>query len=249
MGLFDIFAKNKGPEAPKNKTEKEVVRLERLVQNKMSQNYDRQEALDQLCAMGTARSAEALLKRFNWTMDPSITDQEEKSQAVQGIVTAGEAAIAPIRAYCKKAESLVWPLKALRQILDEESFVDELLSILDQFDTEYTRNVEPKVQLITTLEEFVSEDVRVAVEPFLTDMSEPVRFVAATTVFAMNNPVSVPALVAALEEEESLRVKNRICSALAERDWKIPKELAETCEESLPEDYVLSGDQVRPASA
>src|ERR1700759_4932087 len=125
---------------------------------------------------------------------------------MHGTVAAGEDALEPIREYCKKAESLTWPLKVLRGIVkDEEQAAQELLGILDQFDTEYVRNAEPKVQIIKALEAYPSDDVRVAVEPFLTDMSEPVRFTAVTTLFAVNNPASVPSLLDALSNEESRR--------------------------------------------
>jgi len=246
MGLFDFLKKSdrEATAAPKGKAEREIQRFERLVATKLSQNYDRQEALEQLAAIGTAASASALLKRFNWSMDPSITDHDEKELAARGIAAAGEAALEPIREYCKRAESLTWPLKALRQIVTEEQIAEELLALLDQFDTEYTRNVEPKTQLIMALKEYPNEDVRVAVEPFLTDTSEPVRFEAVGTVLSANNPDSAPALVATLEEEESLRVRNRIAQGLAELGWPVPEELHAACQHGLPPGFRLTQGRV-----
>jgi HEAT repeat protein len=116
--------------------------------------------------------------------------------------------------------------------------------LLDQFDTEYVRNPEPKGQLIGVLEEYPCDDVREAVEPFLTDVSEPVRFQAVTTVFAMNDERSVPSMVAAMEEEESLRIKNRIAAGIAERGWSIPESLRDTCKNALPDGYQLAGDKI-----
>ena len=222
-----------------------MARLTKLVSTKLSQNYDRQEAIEELGKIATGASVAALLKRFDWTMEPSITDQEEKESAANGIVAAGEAALDPIRNYCKRAESLTWPLKTLRDIVPEESYVEELLSILDLFDTEYVRNHEPKVQLLNLLEEHPSDDVRIAVEPFLEDASEPVRFAAVTTVFAMNDEQSTPTIVAALAEEESLRIKNRTAQGFVDRGWTIPEELRESCSEALPPDYHLDGDTGR----
>ena len=147
--------------------------------------------------------------------------------------------------YCAKAESLTWPLRILRKIVVDEEIVDELLSVLDQFDTEYIRDPEPKIQIISVLEEYPSDDVREAVEPFLTDVSEPVRFQSVTTVFAMNDERSVAALVAAMEEEESLRVKNRIAAGIIEKGWSVPAELRETCGTSLPDAFALDGDKLK----
>lgn len=248
MGLFDFFSKKDkaseadGKKATKKPSEREIARFAKLVATKMSQNYDRQEAIEELGKVGTAAAVAALLKRFDWSMDPSITDQEEKESAMHGIVNAGEEALEPIRNYCKRAASLTWPLRTLRAIVPPEDFVDEVLGILDLFDTEYVRNPEPKVQLLSILEEFPSQEVREAVQPFLTDASEPVRFAAVTTTFAMNDPETAASLVAALEEEESLRIKNRIAQGMADRGWEVPESLRETCKNALPPDFTLGSD-------
>jgi HEAT repeat protein len=243
MGLFDFLGKKKAS-GGQDSSEREVQRYERTVASKLSQNIDRQEAIDALAKMGTRASAAALLKRFDWVMDPTILDSEEKEAALAGIVRAGEEAIEPIRAYCRKSESLLWALKALGKIVPPERLADELLALLDQFDTEYIRNPEPKIQLITELSHHPSEEVRVAVEPFLNDASEPVRFAAATTLFELKLPESVSSLVAALETEESLRVKNRICQGLADRGWAIPEEQLATCSQALPPEYRLTGSLI-----
>ena len=253
MGLFDFFSKGSpagrdAAQGGKKKPDREFSRLARLVADKMSQNFDRQEAITQLAAMGTSESAAALLKRFSWSMDPSITDQEEKESAARGIVAAGMDALGPIRTYCTKAESLTWPLKVLRQIVPPDQVVDELLSILDEFDTEYVRNVEPKLQLLAILEEYPGAEVREAVEPFLLDISEPVRFAAVTTTFAMNDPTALPALLATLGEEESLRVRNRIAHGLSERGWEIADAERAKVREVLPPDFILDGGRVRRTS-
>jgi MoxR-like ATPase len=248
MGLFDFLGKKKQDEAgspAKKPAPKDVPRLSRLAGDKMAQNYDRQEAIEELAKAGTAEAAEALLRRFTFTMEPSITDQEEKENAAEGIVNAGQAAIEPIRRYCARAESLTWPLKILGRIVGEEEMVDELLALLEEFDVEYMSNTDPKLQLISELEKHPSNDVRVAVEPFLLDVNEPVRFHAAVTVFSMNDEQSVPALVGALTEEESLRVKNRIATGLVDKGWTISAELSDACKKALPPGFVLDGTKVR----
>jgi len=245
MGIFDFLSKNKSDQPPRA-SQKEIARLERLLGSKLSQNFDRQEAIQELSRMGTAQAAAALLKRFDWVLDPSITDQEEKESCMRGIVAAGEDALEPIREYCQKAESLTWPLKVLRAIVkDDAQAARELLNILVKFDTEYVRNAEPKVQLIQALEAYPTEEVRVAVEPFLGDMSEPVRFTSATTLFAINDPKSLPALVSAIESDESRRVQNRIAQGLVDRAWTVPPDLAEQLRKALPPGFRLVGDKVQ----
>ena len=246
MGFFDFFSSSKGAKSGggKRMSERELARLTRLVGDKLSQNYDRQEAISQLSALADAEGARALLKRFNFTMEPSITDVEEKEAAVEGIVGAGEAALEPLRAYCSNAASLSWPIRIFKRILSEEQLIDELLSLLDQFDTEYVRDAEPKIDLIKYLEDHPHPEVREAVEPFLQDVNEAVRFHAAGTILAMAQPSGVRALVAALEEEESLRVKNRIASGVAQHAWEVPEELHALAREHLPVGYSLADGKV-----
>lgn len=243
MGLFDLFSKKKS-EGPKV-SDRELSRMERLVGNKLSQNIDRQEAIETLSKMGTEASAAVLLKRFDWMLDPSITDQEEKEACVEGIVAAGSAGLPAVRKYCKKAASLTWPLKVLKAVVPPKALTDELLGILDQFDTEYVRNVEPKVQLISELGSHRSDEVREALEAFLQDASEPVRFATVTSLFSIGNSASVPALIAQLELEESLRVKNRISQGLVERDWAIPEELGAAADRGLPPGFRREGSRLR----
>lgn len=257
MGLFDLFSKKSAAPAPaadgssapakskgKEVSSRELGRLARVVSNKLSQNYDRQEAIEQLGALANVDGARALLRRFDFTMEPSITDQDEKEAAARGIVAAGMAALEPIHAYCARAESLTWPLKILRQIVPADQIVDELLTLLDQFDTEYMRNPEPKIQLITVLAEYRVNEVREAVEPFLGDVNEAVRFHASGTLFSIGNPESAEPLLTALAEEESLRVKNRIARGLEQAGWTLPEKLAATAASALPPGYVVRDGRV-----
>lgn len=247
MGLFDFFKKPSSEGSSKsatNKGSKDISRLTRLVGNKLAQDYDRQEAIAQLSQMANEDGARALLRRFDFSMEPSITDREEKEAAVEGIVAAGEAAIVPIREYCQRAEGVIWPLKCLRRVVDQERYADELLELIEQFDTEYVRNAEPKVQLINSLEEFASEDVRLAIEPFLQDVNEQVRFTTVGTTFAVGDAQSAPALLEALIQEESLRVRNRIAAGLSERGWQIPENLVESCKKALPETFTVSDNRI-----
>src|SRR6185312_7026213 len=135
--------------------------------------------------------------------------------------------------FCTRAEQLTWPIKILRELLDDQAYEDELVELLGRFDTEYARNVDPKIQVIQALESVVSEDVREAVAPFLEDVNETVRFHAVQTTFAQNDPESVPALIKLLENEESVRVKNKVGEGLTFRGWVLPPELRDAAQKAL----------------
>ena len=194
MGLFDLFkAKTKSETVGASPAvDKNVARLGRVAGDKHAQNYDRIEAIEALARAPSADAAAALLRRFTFHIDPSITDQEEKEAAHRGVLLAGEAAIEPIRAFCTRAESLTWALKILKELVPRSATSTELIRLLERFDTEYTRNVEPKQQLLSELGQYKAAEIRPAVEPFLEDVkrSHPLR--GRATIFAQEDPKARP---------------------------------------------------------
>lgn len=236
MGLFDFL--KKGPSVPPAKApvtaaEKKVAGPAKVVADKRAQPYDRAEAIQQLADLKTPEAAEALLKRFTFSIDPSITDQEEKETAYQAIVEVGKDAIEAVLAFSKRAEVLTWPLRILREVLDDEEYKAELLRLSERFDTDYERNVEPKLQVISALAEVRGDDVRVEAQRFLEDVNETVRFHAVETTFSQGSKESVEVLLKLLEEEESVRVKNKVCEGFIIKGWKVPAELANTARAAL----------------
>lgn len=258
MGFFDFLKKKednkKGSTPPPG--DKKIAGHAKVVADKRAQTYDRAESLQILADMRTAESAAALLKRFSFSIDPSITDQEEKECAFSGIVDAGrpgdlpkdekerekvlaeaaerrEKVVDATRVFAEKAEQLTWPIKVLRALLDDDGYRDELTDMLERFDTEYARNVEPKIQLLVALEEVPGEDSREVVEQFLGDVNETVRFHAAECTFAHGNPESAAALCKMLVSEESVRVKNKVAEGFVRRGWAIPADLRDDVAKSL----------------
>jgi hypothetical protein len=265
VGLFDFL--RKGPKAPSDgaPVDRKLAALAKTAGDKHAQNYDRDEALRALCAVGTPRAVDALFRRFTFIIDPTITDQEEKALAFEGIVRVGkglcrvradgtsrkgdkgetlalepaevselrEAVIESARRFCKNAESLNWPLRVMRELLDDEAYLTEVLDLLLSYDTEYMRNVEPKVNLITAMEGIVSEDARRAVETYLDDVNETVRFHAVEATFKQGADEAVPSLVKMMATEESVRIKNKVAEGLARLGWTVPEELRETLSDAL----------------
>ncbi|HRI69923.1 MAG TPA: HEAT repeat domain-containing protein [Polyangium sp.] len=228
MGIFD-FLRNKNPksgtpaQAAGPAVDKKISGPAKVVADKRAQTYDRLEAIQTLVEMGTPEASAALLKRFTFVIDPSITDQEEKDIAFRGIISTGKTVVPAVVEFCAKAEVLTWPLKILAELLDDEEYRNELIALLDRFDTEYARNVEPKIHVIQALEDVVHEDVRSAVERFFEDVNETVRFHAVQTTFAQGMAESVEGLLDLLAQEESVRVKNKIAEGLLVRGWLIPE--------------------------
>jgi hypothetical protein len=60
----------------------------------------------------------------------------------------------------------------------------------------------------------------------------------------MGDQVACVPLLSAMQDEESLRVRNRIAGGLAERGWAVPEASRDTCRASLPDGFSLQGDKV-----
>lgn len=224
MGLFDIF-KGKGKESAAVSTaDKNAGKFARTANDKLAQNYDRLEALQALAKMGTPEAAAVLLKRFSFYIEPSMSDQEEKEVAFQGIAAVGQAAVEPIVAYCEKAESLTWPLKLLKAILPHAQYLEEVLDLLSDHDTDYARNIDPKVQLMGALTGETADELVAEVSRFLEDVSEPVRFQAVLTLLSTSEASSQGALIELALNEESVRIRNKIGEGFAEKKWVVPEE-------------------------
>jgi hypothetical protein len=238
MGLFDLFKgspKADGKQRPKSTpASKWADRVEKRVQN-----YDRQEAIQALSEMGTADAVQILLKRFTFHMDPSITDQEEKDAAFRGVLRAGREAIEPVRAFAARAESLAWPMKIIKELIDPTGYTEELLRWLSKWDTEYSKFIDPKVQILTALEEQRHPRIRSEVERFLEDVNEPARFHAACTLLAQDDDACVPALVKLVLAEESVRVKTKVADGLAVRAWPIAEDSRSAVRKVLPSAFSI----------
>jgi hypothetical protein len=248
MGLFDLFKSGGGKGAKAPLTEKPTsaataaAKWAEKAGDKRAQNYDRQEALAALSEMGTAEAAAALLKRFTFKIDPSITDEEEKEGAYDGVLRAGQAAVEPVRAFAAKAESLAWPMKILKGLLDENAFVEEILVWLSRWDIEYAKFIDPKLHILSALGGYKDEKIQPAVLPFLEDVNEEARFLAVGAILAQDDASAVGPLLDRLLVEESFRVKHKILDGLLARSWPVPEERRESVRKVLPAGYTIDAE-------
>ena len=162
--------------------------------------------------------------------DPKQISSEPLTKAE--VAELRDAVVDGVRDYCESAENLTWPLNVLRALLDDEGYVAELLDLLEDYDTEYTRNVEPKINILVAMESVPSQKIRDAAEAYLQDVNETVRFHAVQTLFAQakhagDDAHALGPMVAMLAEEESVRIKNKVCEGVMQAGWTIPAELRE----------------------
>jgi HEAT repeat protein len=87
--------------------------------------------------------------------------------------------------------------------------------------------------------QYKSPEIRSAVERFLEDVNEAVRFSAAAATYAQEDAGSVAVLLKTLVGEESIRVRNRIAEGLVARGWAIPMDAREEAKKTLPPGFVI----------
>ncbi len=253
MKLFDFLKGGARQETPGAKTDRKLDSLIRNATDKRAQQYDRDDALRKLVTIGTAEAAEGLLKRFSIKVDPSITDEDEKQLAYDGIVAIGQgqnaahepedqsklrmAVLQYTRNYCKNAENLTWAVKVFSALESDSEYELELLELLASHDTEYTRNVEPKVNLLSAAEVLRGAASRCAVERYLGDVNETVRFHAVHTLFDQADVAAIPALVTLLGDEESVRIKNKVAEGFVRLGWRVPETLHAAFRSGLADSY------------
>jgi hypothetical protein len=214
------------------------------VANKRAQAYDRWESIQALSNMRSRDAVEALLPRFTFYVEPSITDQEEKDAVFSGIVDSGAVGIEPVVAFMKRAESISWAIKILDKIAPTDLVVGHLLALLDTMDIEYQRDPERKNQILTTLAERKDPRIEAAVVRFLGDMNETVRFNTVAVLSAQEAIANQSqAIITCLCAEDSVRVRNRIFEALAVAKISV-KPQEEQVKARLTANYTLDNNGV-----
>lgn len=230
MGLFDFLGGGSDGALKKHAAR---------VANKRAQAPDRWESIHALAKMDSVEAIEALLVRFSYHGDPSITDAEEKDAAFDAVVAGGEKSVAPVRAFLAKSETISWPLRMLDRLLPREEVIGILLETLGKMDTEYERDPERKLQLLSTLEERHDPRNLNVVKKFLEDVNETARFNAVGAIFVQENAADAEAdLVKALAAEDSVRVRTKILEGFATKGWSVGA-AKDAVQKNLPAGFTL----------
>ncbi|MEM9074140.1 MAG: HEAT repeat domain-containing protein [Myxococcota bacterium] len=235
MGLFDFIG-------GKERTfKKHAARAA----SKKAQAADRWVSLNFLGDNASAEAVAALLQRFTFRIDPSITDQSEKDLALKGIIGAGSVAVEPVREFLQTSASIAWPIKMLQSLVSGDEVVGALLELLEGMETDYERDPQKKIDLIMQLEDHQDARIRPAVERFLEDANENVRFHATGAILNQEDASeSQGKLLDALVVEEGVRVRVQILDGFIANEWELGGRVAEV-QPKLPSGYILDGQSVR----
>jgi hypothetical protein len=214
--------------------------------------WDAIQALSQILAQAKKEEAKdrveaavsALLPRFTYYTDPTITDQEEKDLAFRVVLDAGVDGVPAVRAFMRRSESLSWAIKILDRLLSPEESIGELVGLVEGMDTEYQRDPQRKLQVLQALEERKDARIAPAVVRFVEDANETARFHAVGAVLGQADAgAHREALLRAMVAEESVRVKTRILEAFSAHGWDVGSARA-SVEKVLPPGWAIRPDGV-----
>ncbi|MBN1946356.1 MAG: hypothetical protein JW797_11820 [Bradymonadales bacterium] len=209
--------------------------------NIYAQTQDRQYAAHQLASLGTDEAVGLLLGRFEKRLLNHTQDTEEKQLVHDLLVNLGSAAVDPTIAHLKgPALNVNWPLRVLSNFLSRDRIAEILSELLEEMDTEYTRNPEKKHELVLTAAEYQNERLGRALLPMLDDASEEIRFLAVDAILKAQYPFAMEPIMQRLAgEEESIRIRMHILEQIVQTDWTV-KGYRPSIEENLPEGYAIT---------
>ncbi len=221
------------------KAERQVARLRAKLINPHRQSEDRRWTVDALLKIGTPEAIRAVMERFTFRVESTIHDEEEKKDAVEGLVALGTAALPELEAYVLKREHMYWPLMAYQRIAGSEPALDLLLRALATVQHGYADEERRKAELVSLLREFPGDRPYEELVKALQDENDDVRVMAVEGLTAYGPDKALPALVARLlDAEETPRIRTVILEIIADAGWSLRKHRA-ALEGRLPAPYAL----------
>ncbi len=173
----------------------------------------------QAAKSGNDTAIAGLLKRFTVVAEPSMEDEREKEWVYDAIIDIGRDALPQIKRALRSLESVSWVLRTLKAIVSDEEYKTELLEILEDFDTEYEKNPDRKLQTVMALAEIEHIDVAKSLLRFLEDVDETVRYQTVVALTKQGMDVAREPLLKTMCEDESIRVRNEVVDAFSRLEW------------------------------
>jgi len=236
MGLFDFML------SPEKKIAKHVRRLT----NRDSQPEDREASAAWLADQGTPQAILGLLSRFDMQLDHQLKDQGEKEQLFDLLVSLGKPVVEPTRVWLRQCKSFARPLALLGHLEGQDAAIQAAFEILEieQQDGNDFKPQKKKAVLIWLADRRHDEAIDRAT-PFLDDFDEGVRYAAAEVIIAQKDDAGIEPLLGVLTnaEEDSNRLRVRLCEVFAQRRWPVGESEAALAD-SLPNGFALSQGRI-----
>ncbi len=218
---------------------RQIKRHKKHIKNKFGQGEDRQKAKDFFRELGGLEGHLGLLERYMVNVEPSIRDEDEKDDVFQILTEFGPEVVPAIEEYINRKDAasvpVTWPLKVLDVVCDPPEAVAVIIRALQRMGTNYTREPERKVALVTQLAEYDDERVVPALIPFLRDHRDEVRLEALAVLTRLGHDAArEPMLEMMLEDDTPARIRAQLAGSLQKLGWTV-KGFRKKVEEVLPE--------------
>lgn len=240
MGFLEVLGLRKTPSSI-------ITRHGPRAVNKRLQAPERWESIQALLALKSPEAIEALLPRFMFHVEPSVSDHDEKEAIFEAVISLGPEIRPALERFLKQSDSLSWPLRMLQAVSKDEDVIHAVLNVLDGMDTEYMRDPEKKLQILAFLEERDETFMAPKVLRFVQDVNETARFHAAGVLIRQADPAPyLSDLVNAFCHEESMRLRTRLADFFAQNQIKLSlsAEQQQPFVAKLPLGYTLSKDNL-----
>ncbi len=246
MGLLDFISSEK-------RRERRLDRSIRSANNKFKPKDYRQIALNEVIDAakgGSDVAVNGLIARFAVNAEPTIEDEKEKDWVCEALVEIGRPGLPQINRALRTAESVTWIHRTLKNIVSADEYKEELIDVLSDFDTEYERNPDRKLQTISALADTSGDEVSDALLRFLEDVDETVRFQTVSALAKLSSEAAREPLLKTMCEDESIRVQNQVVEAFSQLGW-LTKGYKKKVDAILPKGYKQdkSGKIVKLGSA
>ena len=214
--LSKLFSSEPGP------SDRQIQRALKQATQTHGEAATRVAALERLASWHTPEAAATLLRRFTIQTPQASMDLEEKQYAVKLLAQMGNIAVEPILAYLKVEPDVTFPIKALKQILPPEEYLNNLVNILNELAAGYTRWPEAKAVLIANLPDDAFPQMVNTATRFLEDEDDDVC-IAAIDYLARNGDEAVreKLLQIFFDAESRPRVRGRILDHFYEKEWPV----------------------------
>ncbi len=242
MGLFDYFSSDARIERRRAACLKKLTNMYYQKNDRLAAAH----AAAEMAAEGDTASIEVLLRRFEHLAPSTTIDREEKEYVHDLLVGLGDRAIEPVKSYVRSTGSPVyWALQVLDGLIGPEALGRFIVELLEQMDNDYWREPEKKIGIVQIAGEYPAPGMTAALESFLDDHAEQVRFNAVDSLVRCAGDDARSLLVKRLvdPDEDSIRLRKRIAEALAEHSWELGDD-ADAVAERLPDGWKIAGNRV-----
>jgi hypothetical protein len=212
MGLLDYFTK-----------EGKLKRHVRRMSNRDTPPEDREVSAQWLAEERSPKAIYGLITRFDMTMSQQLKDRNEKQYVFDMLVHIGQPTVEPLQQWLRNCKHYAWPLRLLETLEGEEAVIQVVYERLAEEAGKSSFAPEKKKELLVWLTSRRHADALTNAAVFLHDFDEEVRYAAAEVVIGQQDDGAAPLLAAMLasKEEDSNRIKHRLCEVFRARRWPV----------------------------